>query len=177
MSTSGLKVSIEIPKDVTATLSRSSLAVKGAKGVCNKDFSKIPVNLSVGSDAVVLTTPSGKKKDRAMLNTARSLVAGMIRGVTEGYAYRMKVVYAHFPMNVRVKEKEVLIENFMGERTPRSAVIVGDCKVKVEGDDVIIEGASKENVGQTAANIELSTKVKRKDQRIFLDGVYIYEKS
>ncbi len=56
------------------------------------------------------------------------------------------------------------------------AKIVGACKVAIEGDDVIVKGVSVEDVGQTAANVELATKIKRKDQRIFLDGVYIYQK-
>jgi large subunit ribosomal protein L6 len=41
---------------------------------------------------------------------------------------------------------------------------------------VIVKGVSLEDVGQTAANIELATKIKRKDQRVFLDGLYIYRK-
>ena len=64
----------------------------------------------------------------------------------------------------------------MGERSPRIAKIVGKCKVTVEGDDIIVKGVSVEDVGQTSANVEQATKIKRKDQRIFLDGVYIYHK-
>jgi len=70
----------------------------------------------------------------------------------------------------------VSVENFMGERSARVSQILGDCKVTVEGDDIIIKGVSLEDVGQTAANLEQITKIKRKDQRIFLDGVYVYEK-
>jgi len=177
MSTNGLKVKIQVPEGVTASYEGGPLTIRGARGVCTKDFSGIPVALSVEGGSVVLATPGARKRDKAILNTARSLVSGMIKGVTQGYVYRMKIVYAHFPMNVKIKEKQVLIENFMGERTPRRADILGDCKVRVEGDDVVIEGPSKEDVGQTAANIELCTRVKRKDQRVFLDGVYTYEKS
>ncbi len=64
----------------------------------------------------------------------------------------------------------------MGERSARVTEILGDCKVSVEGDDIIIKGVSLEDVGQTAANLEQATKIKRKDQRIFLDGIYVYEK-
>ena len=44
------------------------------------------------------------------------------------------------------------------------------------GEDVVVQGPSLEDVSQTAANIELSTKIKNKDQRVFLDGLYIYSK-
>ena len=88
----------------------------------------------------------------------------------------MKVVFAHFPITVKVKGKEVHVENFYGERSPRVAQIVGDCKASVQGDDVIIQGINVEDVGHTAANLEQATKVRRKDQRVFLDGLYVYEK-
>jgi large subunit ribosomal protein L6 len=101
----------------------------------------------------------------------------MVTGVTKGYTYKVKVVYAHFPISVKTKGDEILVENFVGERSPRVAKIVRACKVSVEGDDVVIKGVSVEDVGQTAANLEQATKIKRKDQRVFLDGLYIYEKS
>ncbi|HDD40325.1 MAG TPA: 50S ribosomal protein L6, partial [Nitrososphaeria archaeon] len=47
---------------------------------------------------------------------------------------------------------------------------------EVRGDDVIVKGIDKQAVGQTAANIEQATKIRRKDLRKFLDGIYIYEK-
>jgi large subunit ribosomal protein L6 len=71
----------------------------------------------------------------------------------------------------------VLIENFTGERNPRKAKIIGDVKVKIQGEDVIVQGINLEDVSQTAANVEQATKVKRKDPRIFLDGLYVYEQT
>ncbi|UCH70303.1 MAG: 50S ribosomal protein L6, partial [Candidatus Bathyarchaeota archaeon] len=53
--------------------------------------------------------------------------------------------------------------------------IMGDSKIVVKGEDVIIQGINIEDVGQTAANIESATKVKNKDPRVFLDGIYVYE--
>jgi len=87
----------------------------------------------------------------------------------------MVIVYAHFPIKVEVDEarKMVKITNFLGERAPRYAKIVGDTKVRVEGDRIYIEGISKEDVGQTAANIRQATKIKDKDPRVFMDGIYV----
>jgi len=70
----------------------------------------------------------------------------------------------------------VLIENFTGERSARKAKIMGDAQVKVRSEDVIVQGINLEDVSQTAANIEQATKVKRKDPRVFLDGIYVYER-
>jgi large subunit ribosomal protein L6 len=103
----------------------------------------------------------------------------MVRGVTSGYSYKLKIVYAHFPITVKVqdKEKRLLIENFTGEKTPRIIRIVGTAKVKVVGDELHVQGTSLTDVSQTAANIQTGTKIKEKDQRVFLDGIYIFEKS
>jgi len=101
----------------------------------------------------------------------------MVKGVTKGFTYKLKKVYSHFPINVKVEPGKVLIENFIGERSPRIAKIVGNVKVIVKGDDIEVQGLNLEEVSQTAANIEQATKIKKKDPRVFLDGIYIYEKT
>jgi large subunit ribosomal protein L6 len=89
----------------------------------------------------------------------------------------MKIVYAHFPMTVKVKGNLINIDNFLGERSPRVAKIMGDVKVSVKGEDVTITGINKEDVGQTMANIEQATKIKRRDPRVFQDGIYLVDKT
>ena len=166
----------DLPEGVTASLVGRSLTVKGKLGEARKEFDKINVNMSLQGNRLVFSPFSRKKKDNVVINTVHRLVHNMAVGVSKGYTYRLKIVYAHFPISVKTKDDNVLVENFVGERSPRVAKIVGSSKVTVEGDDVVVRGVSLEDVGQTAANIELATKVKRKDQRIFLDGVYIYQK-
>jgi large subunit ribosomal protein L6 len=170
------QTAIEMPAGVKATLEGRNLSIKGKLGEARKHFDKINVNISVDGNKVIISPFSAKKKDNVIINTVTSIVNNMVTGVTKGYTYRLKVVYAHFPITVKTRGSQVLIENFVGERSPRVCQIVGDCKVSVEGDDIVVKGVSLEDVGQTAANVELATKIKRKDQRIFLDGVYIYHK-
>ena len=79
-------------------------------------------------------------------------------------------------MTVKATQKKVTIENFLGERYPRTAKIVGDAKVKIQGDEVIVTGIHKEEVGQTMANIEQATKIKGRDPRVFQDGIYLVAK-
>jgi large subunit ribosomal protein L6 len=167
---------VAIPDGVTVRLDGRTLFVKGKLGEAKKHFDKVNINLSVQGNKVLLSPFSAKKKDNVIINTVVSIVNNMVTGVTKGFTYRLKVVYAHFPISVKVKGDQVLVENFVGERSPRVSQIVGSSKVSVEGDDVIVKGVSLEDVGQTAANIELATKIRRKDQRVFLDGVYIYHK-
>ena len=100
----------------------------------------------------------------------------MVKGVNEGFLYEMKILFAHFPMKVAVKGNVVTIDNFLGEKATRNSAIVGDAKVKVKGDSVTIEGNNKEDVGQTAGNLEKATVVKGRDTRVFQDGIYIISK-
>ena len=101
----------------------------------------------------------------------------MIKGSTTGFTYKLNIVFAHFPISVKIKGQQVFIENFFGERSARISKILGkDTKVTVHGDDILITGLDIEHVSQTAANIESSTRIKNKDSRVFLDGVYIYSK-
>ena len=100
----------------------------------------------------------------------------MIKGVKNGFEYRMKIVYSHFPMKTTVRKDGLYIENFLGESSPRKAKIIGSTKVQVSGDEVILTGNNKEDTGQTAANIELATNIKGYDPRVFQDGIYIVSK-
>ena len=170
------QAAVTMPEGVTVSLAGRVLSVKGKLGEANKNFDKINVNLSVEGNMVVFSPFSAKKKDNVIINTVTSIVGNMVTGVTKGFTYRLKVVYAHFPITVKTKGDKIIVENFVGERSPRVSQIIGDCKISVEGDDIIVKGVSLEDVGQTVANVEQATKIKRKDQRIFLDGVYIYQK-
>lgn len=171
-----LTVSVVIPEGVKITLNKRMLNVTGPLGMAYKSFRKIPVNIDVSDDKVVLNSVSGRKKDYAILNTSRSIVDKLCRGVITGYTIKMKIVFAHFPITVKTKDDLVLIENFQGERAMRTSRIMGNVKVTPKGDDVIITGYILTDVTQTAANIAQATKVKNKDHRVFLDGIYRFEK-
>ena len=168
--------SVELPKGVGAKFENGSISVTGPLGKVTQDFSKIPVDIDISGTKVNLITQGARRKNRSILNTGRSLINNAVDGVTKGYQYKLKVIYAHFPVTVKVQGKKVLVENFYGERSPRVAEIVGDTKAEVQGEDIVLNGVSLQDIGQTAANLEQATLVKRKDQRVFLDGVYVYER-
>ncbi len=166
-----IREEIEIPEGVEVSLN-NEVNVKGPQGELSRKFKFSNITMKTEDDKVVLETSFPKKKDKAMLGTIRSHINNMIHGVTEGFTYNMKIVYAHFPMTVKVTGNKVTIENFLGERHPRSAKIVGSAKVQVKGDEVQITGINKEDVGQTMANLEQATKIKGRDPRVFQDGIY-----
>ena len=168
---------VEAPASVTMTKDGNVIIVKGRLGIVKKDFTKLPAIISIDGNKTTIKPYGTRKRDLAVTNTARSIITGMIKGVEKGHTYRLKIIFAHFPISVKVKGREVQVENFFGERSPRVSQIRGEgTKVSVLGEDVVVQGPSLEDVSQTAANIELSTKIKNKDQRVFLDGLYIYSK-
>ena len=167
---------LEIPEGINVTMKKHMIQFQGPLGKTFKSFRKIPVNIEINDGKLTLKAQGTRKRDYSILHTARSLIKNIFEGLIEGYTIKMKVVYAHFPITVKVKEKTILIENFQGERAPRMTTIVGNTKVVPKGEDVILTGEVWTDITQTAANIELKTKVKNKDHRVFLDGIYVYEK-
>jgi large subunit ribosomal protein L6 len=168
---------IDIPVNVKVRMEGNTFIVDGKLGTLRKDITRLPIAVDLKDKKLVIKPPGTRKKDVAMTNTAKSIIQSMIKGVETGFTYKLKVVYAHFPISVKTKGKEIHVENYFGERAPRVSHVVGDTtKVNVMGEDVIVQGPSLEEVSQTAANIEFSTKLKGKDQRVFLDGLYIYSR-
>ena len=170
------ETAIEIPDEVSAEVSNLDLTVEGPNGSVTRTLWYPSVSVSVEGDEVVITADADDAKTNATVGTFESHVSNMIHGVTEGWEYEMEVYYAHFPMQVDVEGDEVVIENFLGERSERRTPLRGDTEVQVDGEVVTLSGPSKEDVGQTAADIEQLTRVTDKDNRVFQDGVYITQK-
>ena len=168
---------IVLPSEVSITKQENLIVTKGSFGSVQKDFTKMPAIIDLQDNKITIKSRGNRKKDFALVNTLQSVINNMIKGSSQGFTYRLKIVFAHFPISIKIKGKDIVVENFFGERSPRTSKIIGnDTKVSVEGEDIIVKGPNIENVSQTAANLELATRIKNKDSRVFLDGVYIYSK-
>ncbi len=166
---------IPILEGVEVEVEGTKVKVKGPKGSLEKEFHKDLVEIVKEKEKIKIRVYGKRKFHYAYLGTVSSHIRNLMKGVTEGFSKEMIIVYAHFPMRVEVNDKNKLVKisNFLGERAPRYAKIVGETKVRVEGDRVYIEGISKEDVGQTTANIKQATRIKGKDPRVFMDGIYV----
>lgn len=167
-----------IPEGVKVELREGQIVVTGQSDTLGLDFQHPRIRVDVQKDKVTLTSDYPSKSDMALVGTIMSHIENMIRGVTDGFEYRMKIVYSHFPIKASYKEntKEFVVENFLGERSPRIARILGKTKVSVSGDEVVLTGPDIREVGQSAANIEQITMIKNYDPRVFQDGIYITRK-
>ena len=166
---------VEVPEGVEVELNNRAVKVNGPKGELVKSFDDPRFNRSVEikKDGKVVITSNEKRKNKAFVGTLASNIRNMIIGVTVGFRYTMKIYYSHFPMTITVKDNEVQIRNFLGEKGARTAKVVGKSEVKAEKDQITVNGISIEDVGQTCANIEQACKLSKRDRRIFLDGIYL----
>lgn len=162
-----------IPENINVTVENKTVKVKGPKGELSKTFKYFfDIKIEKKDNKIIVISESDRKKVRAMIGTIIAHIRNMVDGVTEGFTLKMKVIYSHFPVTVKVEGNKVLINNFLGETLPRVANIVGDTKVQVNGQDITITGPSKDDVGQTCGNIEIACRISKYDRRIFQDGIY-----
>jgi len=172
------KVEIKVPEDVTVEIDGRTVTVTGEKGSIERELWCPGVSVKMEDRRMVrVEAEKMRKKQVAMVGTLSSHIRNMIQGVSEGYTYRMKMVFAHFPIQLRVEGDHLTISNFLGEKRPRRARILSGVDVNVKGDLITVTGINKEDVGQTAANIEQATRIKRLDPRVFQDGIYLIGKA
>ena len=167
-----IREDITIPGNVKITIENGNLTVNGDKGSLSREFFHPKINLKVKGNVVEVHCKNPRRKEKALVGTFVAHIKNMIRGVTEGFEYKMKTVFSHFPIKTSVEGNEFIIQNFLGERSSRKAKIIEGITVEIKSDDITVRGIDKEKVGQTVANIELATKVRKRDIRVFQDGIY-----
>ncbi|KAI0347228.1 60S ribosomal protein L9 [Trametopsis cervina] len=176
---------LDIPDGVDVTVKSRLITVKGPRGTLTKNLrhADVDIRLLKGKvNKVTLAVWQGGRKHVAVLRTLRSLIVNMITGVTKGFQYKMRAVYAHFPINCIVQEEgqKLEIRNFLGEKIVRHVDMLDGVTVsesKAQKDELILEGNDVQNVSQSAASIQGICRVRNKDIRKFLDGIYVSEKA
>lgn len=173
---------VKIPAGITCTVKKRRVTVKGKRGVLVRTFNHTQLDMKmIKKNVLQVQKWFGIRKELAAVRTVCSHVENMIVGVTRGFQYKMRSVYAHFPINVTTQDgnKAVEIRNFLGEKILRRVVMqpgvvcVNSPNVK---DELILSGNDIELVSRSAAQIQQSTTVKNKDIRKFLDGIYVSER-
>jgi len=176
MKIAKLAEKIEIPAGVSLTIEGRTIKVKGPKGELSRTFNFPRIQFVMEGNKLVIFCIDAKKNDKTMLGTAYSHMKNMLKGVVEPHVYKLKICTSHFPMTVAVTGDTVVVKNFLGEKIPRTVKIKQGAKVKIEGAEITVEAVDIEVAGQTAADIELLTRIVKRDIRIFQDGIYITQK-
>ncbi|KAF6136414.1 hypothetical protein GIB67_019297 [Kingdonia uniflora] len=183
----------DIPEGVKIKVKAKMISVEGPRGTLIRNFKHLNLdfqlitNPETGKKQLKVDAWFGSRKTTAAIRTALSHVENLITGVTKGYRYKMRFVYAHFPINASITNgnRGIEIRNFLGEKkvkngTPVRKVdmldgvtILRSEKVK---DELVLDGNDVELVSRSAALINQKCHVKKKDIRKFLDGIYVSEK-
>ncbi len=170
-------VSVDIPQGVSIVYNSPIVTVKGEKGENSKQFRYPQVEVLVEVGKVIIKTDKLTKRQKKVMHTYRAHLDNMIKGVQEGFEYKLKVVYAKFPMTIEIKDNTFFVKNFLGQKVPRKVKLDLNVNVKInDGKEVIVTGVDKEKCGQMAASIEQLTRINHLDRRVIQDGIYITEK-
>ncbi|XP_065342181.1 large ribosomal subunit protein uL6 [Cloeon dipterum] len=174
---------VKIPKDLTCSVKSRVVTVTGPRGTLKRSFKHLALDIAMVNKRLLKVEKwFGTKKEIAAVRTVCSHIENMLKGVTLGFRYHMRAVYAHFPINCVTTENNTVIEvrNFLGEKYIRKVKMAPGVTVAnstKQKDELIVEGNSIEDVSRSAALIQQSTTVKNKDIRKFLDGLYVSEKT
>ncbi|KAI3659641.1 hypothetical protein MP638_004376 [Amoeboaphelidium occidentale] len=173
---------VKIPEGIKVEVRSRVFKVTGPRGTLTKALKHVDMETSFPNPQTLkITMWHATRKHNACLRTVCTHIQNMIKGVTNGFQYKMRLVYAHFPINASVVDagKCLEIRNFLGERILRKVPMLDGVQIemsKSQKDELVLVGNDIENVSQSAANIQQICRVKNKDIRKFLDGIYVSEK-
>lgn len=170
-----MKEEINFVEGTTAKVEGMEVVIEGPKGELRKKLSYPGIRISIEGDKIVVEGGE-RRSHKKMINTFVAHIKNLMKGVTEGFEYKMKICFIHFPISLKKQGSTLVIENFMGEKKPRTTRLLQGVDVDIKGSEITLQGIDKEKVSQTAANIEQACRVKRRDRRVFQDGIYIVSK-
>jgi len=168
---------LTIPENIELDINGSLIKVKGQNGSNERRLVDPRIKIKKENNKVILESTNYTKKEKRNLMTFKSHINNLIQGILNPYVYTLKICSGHFPMNVSISNNKLIIKNFFAEKIPREAKILPNVDVKINGDIVTVKSVDKELAGQTAANIEQACRIVNRDRRVFMDGIYIIQKS
>lgn len=172
-----IEETIELPSGVTATFAKRIITIKGPKGEATREIKDPKIKAVIKENKVTIEYKNAGKRQKRLINSFIAHINNCITGVQQPYQYKMKICSGHFPMNVSVSGDQLIVKNFLGEKSPRTLKLKKGATVKVEGDHINIESPDKDIAGQQASDIELLTSKSNRDLRVFQDGIYMIEKA
>jgi large subunit ribosomal protein L6 len=168
---------IEIPEGIKARLEGTKLIVEGLEGENSREFGLGKINFKIENNKIILSYSKATKKEKKIINTTAAHIKNMLQGIQKKIEYKAKICSSHFPMKVIIEKEKVIIKNFLGEKIPREVKIPLGAELEIEKDIITIKSVDKEIAGQATANLEKATQIKKRDKRVFQDGIYIINKA
>jgi len=168
---------ITIPEGVSIKIQGNEILAKsGSREAKRKVVIPGNVEVKISNNEIEVIAKNASRRESKIIGTIVAHIKNLIKGMSDDFVYKLEICNVHFPMIVKVEGKIFTIKSFLGEVHDRKAQIVDNVKVDVKGNHVTVSSPDREAAGQTAANIESSTKITGRDRRVFQDGIYITEK-
>uniref|UniRef100_A0A7E5A0W5 Large ribosomal subunit protein uL6 n=1 Tax=Panagrellus redivivus TaxID=6233 RepID=A0A7E5A0W5_PANRE len=145
---------VVFPANVTFTLKNRVLKVTGPRGSLTRNFRHATLDIiKEGNSTLRVKKWFGVSKELATIRTIISEIKNLIKGVTVGFRYKMRSVYAHFPINIALQDKNSLVEirNFLGEKIIRRVQLPAGVTAYMspkQKDELIVEGNDLKLVSQ-----------------------------
>lgn len=138
------KQPVSIPDKVKVTVSGEKVLVEGPKGKVEKTFAPV-VKVTVADKKVTFAPTDETRFAKAMYGTARSIVAGMVKGVTDGYVKELEIQGVGFKANLKGSQLDLALGYshaiVMDIPTGIKVTVTDQTKLKVEGADKQLVGA------------------------------------
>lgn len=173
---------VKIPADCKVSFKNDKFIFEGKLGSQEYDVSALKYTFVITDNSVLVKCWHCNRQKLQLINTVASHIRNYMVGVTVGFKYVLRSVFRHFPIQVSINKegKEVKVGGFIGSREERVYPIRGE-SVALPGDlkdTIYIQGININDVSQSAASI-ISDSLRRKkhDERVFVDGIYIMEKT
>ena len=140
---------IQVPAGVEVKINGNVIEVKGPKGQLSREFHP-EMNVELADGSIVVTRPSDEKQHRSLHGLTRTLIANMVKGVTEGFTRNLEIVGVGY----RAAKQGSKLVLTVGYSHPVEIDPAPGIEIEVPTPTKIsVKGIDKELVGQTAANI------------------------
>ena len=143
------KVPVTIPAKVKVDVKDTTVSVEGPKGKVSRTFAPV-VAITVADSQVTVKPTEETRFSRAMYGTARSVIAGMVKGASEGFVKDLEIQGVGFKAALKGKQLDLAL----GYSHPILFDIPEGIKITVtEGTKLKVEGADKQLVGMVTSQI------------------------
>ena len=139
---------IEIPEGIEIKMDKNIITVKGPEGEDKRKLNLVNLEIKIEKNNLIVGCKNATKKEKKTINTIKAHINNIIKGVSKKFEYKLKICYSHFPITVEIKGNELIIKNFLGEKSNRKSKILEGAEVKVDKEVLTITSINREIAGQ-----------------------------
>ncbi len=167
------KLPVSIPDKVSVNVENNKVFVEGPKGKLEKGFNA-SVTIKVENNEILVNPGNNGRFAKAMHGTARSIIANMVHGVTEGFSKNLEISGVGF----RASLQGNLLNLNLGYSHPIDYEIPEGINISVEDNTKIkVEGMDKQLVGTVCAQLKhYYPPEPYKGKGVHIEGQYLRRK-